>query len=44
MALNAFSSPTTMITLSITELALSIYEPSTVTFLNDTEAFSTIDM
>jgi hypothetical protein len=41
----ATSTPTTMISsISITSLPSSIYGPSSVTFVNDTNAYTTVDI
>jgi hypothetical protein len=41
---NVSSPPVSMSTLNIISLPISIYEPSSLTFLNDTQAYTTVDI
>ncbi len=44
MASSAAGTIITMVKLNITYIPSSIYEPGTVTFINDTVAYTTIDI
>jgi hypothetical protein len=44
MQTSAATGPFTLSTDSITSIATSIYEPSTITFNNDTNAYTTVDV
>ena len=44
MQTTAATGPFTLSTFSITQIPTSIYEPSTITFNNDTSAYTTVNV